>query len=153
MFYSNKEGVKKLRMALMLSGASGLLTMTVFLFMETFTPLAILAGLFFAAIVLTALLNFQFVRIVIERDKLNVSYYSLFFSNREYRTFEFPLNALHNVKVTKYFPGLKWEVRFTVRTKKGLADFPSISLSAVPFRQRSKLVKELKNLILQKHPS
>ena len=127
--------------------------MTVCLFMETFTPVAILAGLFFAAIVLTALLNFQFVRIVIERDKLNVSYYSLFFSNQEYQTFEFPLSALQNVKVTKYFPGLKWKIRFTVRTKKGLADYPSISLSAVPFRQRSKLVKELKNLILQKNLS
>ena len=137
-------------MFLLIIGACWLLLMAVFIFIGMFTTLAILAGLFLVVLLLIALINFQFVRIIVEKNKLIVRYYSIFSVERKFQTFDFPVDQLRNVEVNKHLLGLKWNIRFTVRVQKGLADYPRISLSAVPFRKRSILVEELKKLIMQK---
>ena len=150
MDFSNKGGVKRLRIILLVIGICWLLAMAFFIFMEMFTALAILAGSFLVVALMITLLNFQFVRITLANNKLIVRYYSIFSVDRLFQMFEFPVEVLRDVEVRKYFFGLKWKMRFTVRVKKGLADYPWVSLSAVSFRERSKLVRELRKLIPQK---
>lgn len=150
MDFSNKGRVRKLRIILLVIGICWLLTMTFFIFMERFTELAILAGSFLVVAIVIALLNFQFVRITLANNKLIVRYYSIFSVDRLFQMFEFPVEMLRNVEVRKYFFGLKWNIRFTVRVKKGLADYPWVCLSAIPFRERARLVMELRKLVPQK---
>lgn len=150
MVFSNQKGVKKLRMVLLIIGACSLLTMAVLVVLGMFTAMVIIAALFVIAILTVSLLNFQYVKISEEGNKLIVRYYSIFAFERSFETFEFPLIQLRNVTVARHLLGLKWDVRFTIRVKKGLADYPPVSLSAIPFRERSKLIMELRKLILQK---
>ena len=92
-------------------------------------------------------MNFQYVRFTIDNEKIITRYYSIFAVDRMFRMFEFPIGQLHKVEVRTYLLGLKCELRFTVRVRKGLADYPWISLSAIPFRLRTKLINALNNLV------
>lgn len=150
MDFSNKGKVKRLRIILLVIGICCLLAMAFFIFVEMFTELAILAGSFLVVALVVALLNFQFVRITSANNKLIVRYYSIFSVDRLFQIFEFPVEVLRDVEVRKSFFGLKWKMRFTVRVKKGLADYPWVSLSAISFRDRERLVMELRKLIPQK---
>jgi hypothetical protein len=118
-----------------------------------FTVLAILAGGFLIVAMVIAILNFQYVGITIEKNKLIVRYYSVFSVDRTFHMFEFRVDQLRNVEVHKNLLGLKWDIVFTIRVQKGLADYPPVSFSAIPSRKRSKLVEELKILIVKKLPS
>jgi hypothetical protein len=150
MVFSNKNGIRKLRLYLLLIGASWLLTMVVLTFFEMFTVLAILAGFFLFTAMVIAILNFQYVSITVEKNKLTVRYYSIFSVDRLFQMFDFRVDQLRSIEVYKNLLGLKWDIVFTVRVQKGLADYPRVSLSAIPFRDRSKLVEELKKMIPKK---
>ena len=96
---------------------------------------------------LTRILNFNFVGIQIENEKIIIRYYALYAVDRSYESIEFPVGALRNVKVKKYLFGLKWDLHLDVKLKQGMASFPAVCLSAIPFRDRRELVDELKGLI------
>ena len=146
MEFSNRVWVKKFKMVLLFSGSGALLTMTLLVVFGLFTPMVILAALFLVVVLLIAFLNFQYVQIKEEQNKLVVRYYSVFAFERDFETFEFSLNQLRSVGIKTYFQGLKWDVTFTIRVQRGLADFPPVSLSAVPFGERAKLIMALRKL-------
>ena len=150
MEFSNTKWVNKLRIFFLVSGLCWLLTIALLLFLELFGASVILAGLFLVAVALIAMMNFQYVRITVVREKMTVRYYSIFAVDRMFRMFEFPVGLLHNMELRQYFLGLKPELRFTIRVKKGLADYPWINLSAMSFRDRNNLISTLRNLIPQK---
>jgi hypothetical protein len=127
--------------------------MIVLVFLEMFTVLAILACVFLFVALIIAILNFQYVSIVVDKNKLIVRYYSVFSVDRSFQMFDFRVDQLRNLEVYKNFLGLKWDIVFTIRVQKGLADYPRISLSAIPFGKRSKLIKELRQLIPKRNPS
>ncbi len=147
MVFSNSKEVKKLRRALMIIAACCFLIMAVLGFLALFTLLVIFGTLFIMAVMQIALLNFQYVKISVEKNRLIVRYYSIFSFERSFQTFDFPVMQLRQVAVNKYFLGLKWDIRFTIKVQKGLADYPPISLSALPVSKRARLVETLKTLI------
>jgi hypothetical protein len=150
MDFCNEKGVKKLRLFLLITGITSLLSMAVLVVFELFTIMVVLAALFLIIVLAINLLNFQYVKITEEHNKLVVRYYSLFSFERSFETFEFQVAQLRNIVVAKYFLGLKWDITFTIRVQKGLADYPPISFSAIPLGKRSKLVRQLRNLIPKK---
>ena len=149
MDFSNSKWVKRLRMGLLVLGLCWLFTVAFLIYIDLFAAAVILAGLFLVTMAIIAMMNFQYVRVTVQKDKLIVRYYSIFAVDRLFRLVEIPVSQLRNVEIRTYLLGLKWEMRFTVRVGKGLADYPWISLSAVPFRLRSKLITNLRGLILQ----
>lgn len=151
MIYSNQKNVKLLKMWLMITGFLTLIAMTVLIFMEKFTPLAILAGIFLLGLLIVAILNFQYIRITQEKNKLILRYYSIFSINRIYQAIEIPIEHLRKVEVFKLLFGLKWDLRFTVKIRQGIADYPPVSLSAVPFKDRRKILEQLILLVPSKN--
>lgn len=151
MVYSNSENVKRLKAWLMISGLVCLAAMTVLIFIENFVVLAIFAGVFLLAFLIVAMLNFQYIRIMEEKNKLILRYYSIFSLDRTYQAIEIPIEYLRKVEVFKLLFGLKWDLRFTVRIRQGIADYPPVSLSAVPFKDRKKVIEQLKQLIPKKN--
>ncbi len=149
MDFTNKKWVKRLRIAFLISGVTWLLTVGILILLGLFGASVILAGIFLVVIALIAAINFQFVRIMANQEKLIVRYYSIFAVDRVYRMVEFPVSMLRKVEIRQYLLGLKLEVRFTVRVKKGLADYPWVCLSAMSFRERKVLVGALRNLVRQ----
>lgn len=150
MVYSNKNSVSKLKNTLLVTGVILLISATVFIFLGNFVIVAIIAGIFLLALISITMLNFQYVRIMDENNRLIIRYYSVFSVNRQYESIEFPIGSLRNVEVVKFFFGLKWDVRFTVRLKQGMADYPPVCFSAIPFGDRKKLVNTLRRLISER---
>ena len=153
MFYSNNINVRKLKFWLMITGLSCLITMTVLILIEEFVILAIFAGIFLLGVLIVAILNFQYIRILEDKNKLIFRYYSIFSINRTYQSIEIPTEHLRKVEVFKFLFGLKWDIRFTVRIRQGIADYPFVSLTAVPFKDRVKVIEQLKNLVPKKDVS
>ena len=133
MDFSNRDGVKKIRMVLLVIGICWLITMIAFLLMEMFTILATLAVVFLVVIMVIAILNFQYVRIMVDKNKLIVRYYSIFSVDRMFQMFEFRVDQLRNIEIHKNLLGLKMDIVFTIRMQKGLANYPRVSLSAISF--------------------
>ncbi len=150
MDFNNSKPVKKLRIIFLVMGLGLLFAVAGLIFFSLFTAGVLLAAFFLLAMLLIAILNFQYVRITIDNQKIILRYYSIFAVDRMFRMFEFPIGQLHKVEVRKYLLGLKWELRLTVRVKKGLADYPWISLSAIPFRIRARLINALNEMVPQK---
>jgi len=146
MDFSNTKWVKNLRIGILVLGLGWLLGIAVLIIFGLFGAGVILAGLFLVAMALIAILNFQYVKISVNSERLVVRYYSIFAVDRMFRTFDFPVGQLRKVEVRSYLLGLKSEVRFTIVVKKGLADYPWVSISATPPRIRTKLIKALKTL-------
>jgi hypothetical protein len=150
MDYTNSKTVKRLRIIFLVLGLSWLLAVAILIFFSLFTAAVISAGMFLVAMLVIAILNFQYVRFTVDKEKITVRYYSIFAVDRLFRMFEFPVDQLRKVEVRKYLLGLKLEVRFTIRVRKGLADYPWVSLAATPFHSRAKLINALTELVPKK---
>lgn len=150
MFYSNNNNVKRLKTWLMIIGLISLIAMAVLIFIEKFVALAILAGIFLLGMIIVAVLNFQYIRIMEDKNKLILRYYSIFSFDRTYKSIEIPIEHLRKVEVFKPLFGLKWDLLFTVRIRQGIADYPPVSLSAIPFKDRKRVLEQLKQLVPSK---
>jgi len=129
------------------SGLALLFAMTVVIFLQQFEILFSLAALLIVMLIFNRMLNFSFMRIQLENNFVIIRYYSLFAFERDYQSIEFPVASLRQVVVKKYLFGLKWDLHLIVKLKQGLANYPPISLSALPFSDREKLVELMNSLI------
>lgn len=147
MLYNNEDKVRILKTSIMITGLLFIISMTVLIFLQEFMILAILAGFFLLGLIIISILNFQYVYVGENKNKLVIRYYSVFSVNRDYQSIEFPIEFLRKVRIKKLFFGIKWDLSLTVKTRKGIADYPPVSLSAIPPKDRYDLVRKLKLLI------
>ena len=147
MIYNNKKPISNLKKWLLFSGIVLLLAMTVAIFIQQFGILLCLAALLIVLLIFNRVLNFSFVRILLENNLVIIRYYSLFAFERDYQSIEFPVASLRQVVVKKYLFGLKWDLHLAVKLKQGLANYPPVCLSAIPLSDRIKLVELMHSLI------
>jgi len=143
MFYSNHNSVKIIKLLLTITGLVCIAIMAVLIFIQQFLFLLIFTGAFILGLLVIAILDFQYIRITEEKKKLILQYFSIFSANRSYRTIEFPIEFLRKVNVTRSFWGFKQSLLLTVRIREGIADYPPVSLSAVPLKDRKELISQL----------
>jgi len=148
MLYNNKKYLLFLKNSLMISGLLLLISMSAALFFQWFELVFGLSIVLVLMLILNRALNFTFVRIQQDSAKLMIRYYSLFAVERNYESIEFPVTCLRHVTVKKYLFGLKWDLHLTVRLKQGLATYPPVCLSAIPYQDRKKLVDAIRDLII-----
>lgn len=147
MFYSNHNSIKILKLWLTITGLICLCIMGILIFIQQFLYLLIFTGAFILSMLLIAIIDFQYIRISEEKKKLIIQYFSIFSVFRSYHSIEFPIEFLRKVSVLKSFFGLKWSLRLTVRIREGIADYPPVSLSGVPVKDRKQLIAQLKQKI------
>ncbi len=147
MVYNNKKHLTFLKKWLLYSGLTLLLAMTALYFSEQFEALLMLASLLVVMFILNRVLNFSFVRIQLENNILIIRHYSLFALERNYESVELPVASLRYAVVKKYIFGLKWDLHLTVKLKQGLAGYPPVCMSAIPFDERMRIVEMIQSLI------
>jgi hypothetical protein len=147
MIYNNKKPLAFLKKWLLFSGLALLLIMIIMIFLEQFEILLSLSIFLILMLIFNRMLNFSFVRIQLENSFLIIRHYSLFAVERNYESIEFPVASLRLVTVKKYLFGLKWDLHLTVKLKQGLASYPPICLSAIPFTDREKIIELMNSLI------
>jgi hypothetical protein len=148
MDFNSIKWTKRLRIIFLICGFSWILTITALIFFDFFTPAVILIGLFIVALAIVGILGFQYLRINIEQETLIVRYYSIFAFDRSFSMLEIPVQNLYSVEVRHTLMGLKPEFRVSVKVEEGIADYPWISLSAIPRKVNTRLIAALKNLAI-----
>ncbi len=94
--------------------------------------------------------EFMYIQFSVENGKVTLRYYpAVKFGHREYNAIEFPENTLHNFNFEKSFFGLVRDLTLMVRTKRGIAEYPSISLAATNKAERKEIEEKLREILIQ----
>lgn len=94
--------------------------------------------------------EFMYIQFTAENGKVTLRYYpAVKFGRREYNAIEFPESSLHNFIIEKSFFGLVRDLTLEVRTKRGIAEYPPISLAATNKEERKKIEEKLREILLQ----
>jgi len=150
MQYSNKKQLSLLKKIQLISGVVLLLAMALAIYLEHFMLLFVLGSLLILLLILVRIINFNYVRIQVENNRVILRYYPLYSTDRIYESIEFPIASLKKAEVRKYLIGLKWDLHLTVKLKQGLASYPPVCLSAIPLKKRKILVTAIQDLLA--HP-
>lgn len=92
--------------------------------------------------------DFQFIEFRDEQDKIVLRYYkAISFGSKSYHSIEFPQDILQNAHFEDSVFGKLSDLTFLVRTKRGIAEYPSVSLSALKFEDRKKMKESLYKIL------
>ena len=92
--------------------------------------------------------DYQFIEFSTENNKVILRYYkAIRFGKASYSSIEFPQQMLRKVYFENSIFGKMSDISFVVQTKRGIAEYPSVSLSAVPFEDRLKMQDTLQKIV------
>jgi len=92
--------------------------------------------------------DYQFIEYSDENNRIMLRYYkAVSLGSPRFNEIEFPQNMLRKVFFDNSIFGKMSDVTLVVTTKRGVADYPSVSLSAVNFEDRQKMAQSLNELI------
>ena len=88
--------------------------------------------------------DYQFIEYSDEDGKITLRFFkAVSFGSKSYHSIEFPQNILQNAHFENSVFGKLSDITFIVQTKRGIAEYPSVSLSAVPLDERKKMQESL----------
>lgn len=92
--------------------------------------------------------DYQFVEFKNENGRVMLRYYkAVSFGRPRFNEIEFPQNMLRKVFFENSVFGKMSDLTLVVKTKRGAAEYPSVSLSAVHFEDRLKIAQSLNELL------
>ncbi len=145
---SNKEkALKYKRIFFIVSIGIALLSLALFLLDYTFFGLAGV-GLFSLWYLYFHVADYQFVEYSDEGGKISLRYYkAVSLGSKSYHSIEFSQHILQNAHFESTVFGAFSDLTFIVRTKRGIAEYPSVSLSAVPVSDRQRMKERLERML------
>jgi hypothetical protein len=92
--------------------------------------------------------DYQFIEYSDDNGKILLRYFRVVrFGKGEYNSIEFPQQLLQNAYFEHSVFGKMSDLTFIVKTKRGIAEYPSVSLSAVPRADRKKMQASLNKIL------
>ena len=140
MIIDNKKKVKKIkRIFFLVSVLIAVIALALFLFDYTYLALACV-GVFSLWYLYFHVADYQYVEFSNDDDKIMLRYYkAIRLGGTNYSSIEFPQAMLKNFEFQNSLFGKMSDLTLLVKTKRGLAEYPTVSLSAVPIADRAKI--------------
>jgi len=92
--------------------------------------------------------DYQFIEYSDENGKILLRYFKIIsFGSKSYHSIEFPQNIIQNAHFEDSVFGKLSDLTFLVRTQRGIAEYPSVSLSALSFENRKKMQESLYKIL------
>ncbi len=136
---NTKQATKFKRIFFLVSIFIALSALALFLLDYTFYAL-VTVGVFSIWFLYFHVADYQFIQFSSENNKVILRYYkAVKFGKPAYSSIEFPQHMLRKVYFENSIFGKMSDVSFIVKTKRGIAEYPSVSLSAVPLKDRIKM--------------
>jgi len=127
---TNQKRSKRIKQAFNFTGIIIVLVGLVFLWMKMDTLVLITAGVFAVYVGVSQFANLCYVNFSTRNGKISIKYYPIIsILKKEYESIEFAHQSLLNFKIEKAM-GFS-DLQIAIRTKRGIAEFPTISLSAL----------------------
>lgn len=133
---NKKKAVRLKRLFYLVSVVIAVATLLLFLFSELIFGLAGV-GVFSLWFLYFYVADYQFIEFSDENDKILLRYYkAVKLGKPEYSSIEFPKQILHQAHFENSVFGKMSDVTLEVKTKRGIAEYPSVSLSAISLIER-----------------
>jgi len=119
------------------------------LFLLDYTFYALLSvGVFSIWYLFFHVADYQFIEFSTENNNVVLRYYkAIGFGKANYHSIEFPQQLLRKVNFENSVFGKLSDISFVVQTKRGIAEYESVSLSAVSFEDRIKMRETLHDIL------
>lgn len=144
---NRKAASKRKKIFFIISAIIAIGTLALFLLDYTLYGL-ISVGIFSMWYLYFHVADFQYIEFLDENNKVILRYYkAVGFGNREFNSIEFPQKLLKNAHFENSLFGKISDITFVVNTKRGVAEYPSVSLSAVPFEDRLRIRESLNKIL------
>ena len=145
---SNKKTASKYkRIFFLVSIVITLITLALFLLDLTIFGLAGV-GIFSLWYLYFHVADYQFIEYNDENEKVVLRYYKIIsFGSKSYHSIEFPQDIIQNAHFEDSVFGKLSDLTFLVRTQRGIAEYPSVSLSALPFDDRKRVQESLYQIL------
>ncbi len=108
--------------------------------------LLIFSFLALSGYIIMHILKLHYFHLKTDRKNITVRFYNSHPFLRNYKQYQIPLGAFAGYKIQKSFSGLKQEIILKINTKKGIVEYPAISISALIEKERTLLYNLLKKL-------
>lgn len=127
---SNQERIKNIKRTFNMIGVVIVIVGLIFLALKQDIGVMITVGVFVVYVGISQFANLCYIFFSTENSKVLIKYYPVIsILKKEYDSIEFPQKALVGFKVEKAL-GFS-DLQIAIKTKRGIAEYPSISLSAL----------------------
>jgi len=115
---------------------------------DSITKIILLSVSFLAltGYIIMHLLKLHYFHLKTDRKNITVRFYNSHPFLRNYKQYQIPLKTFAGYKIQKSFSDFKQEIVLKINTKKGIVEYPAISISALTEKERTLLYNLLKKL-------
>lgn len=147
---NNKKRAVKLKQIFFLVSVI-LAVAALLLFLFDFLGLALLSiGIFSVWYIYFHVADYQFIEFSDENNKIRLRFYkAVSFGSPKFNEIEFQQQVLKNAFFDNSVFGKLSDLTLVVKTKRGIAEYPSVSLSAVKKADRQKIANSINQLLPQ----
>ena len=148
MITENSKRIKRIKQLFYVgAGTWAIASLILFLIREDVLGF-IAAGLLIVWFLAFQYTDFQYVYFEVNNGKLILRYYPVVkFGRKDYSSAEFPVNTLYDYRLEKSVFGLVHDLILLVKTKRGVAEYPSVSLAAMRKSEQQQIENQLKTLL------
>lgn len=151
MEFSNQKRTKKIKRIFNITGIIIVLIGLAFLWLKMDTYVLITVGVFAVYVGISVYANLCYVYFSTENGKVVIRYFPVIsFLKKEYDSVEFAQSALVNFQIEKAFGFADLDI--AIRTKRGIAEYPTISLAALS-KSEIELIRETLTAIMKNNRS
>ncbi|WP_159522395.1 hypothetical protein [Sunxiuqinia indica] len=146
---SNQKRSQKIKRGFNLGVVLLLLPILLFVWQEMDLFALINGGLLIIFIIVFQIVGLDYVQYESTNEMIKVRYYPIIsFFGKEYNSIEFRKVLLHKAEVKKAF--LFSDLFLEVKTKRGIAEYPSVSLAAMSKRDINAIKADLSQYLMEK---
>jgi len=92
--------------------------------------------------------DYHYIQFDDENNKIVLRFYkAIRFGKPAYNSIEFPKHLLRKIQFENSIFGKLSDITLIIKTKRGIAEYPSVSLSAVSYEDRKKIEKALNEVL------
>jgi len=105
-------------------------------------------GIFLLWLLYFQVADYQYIEFDNRNNKVLLRYYKIIrFGKTDFNAIEFPQNLLYNINFENSVFGKLTDLTIVIRTKRGIAEYPSVSLTALTYQERMEIKKTLYGLL------
>lgn len=150
MIINNKKRVVKLRRIFFLGCIVIFVSAVLFFLFDLFGAALICAGVLSLWYLYFHVADYQYIEFRSENAKIILRYYkSIKVGSPKFNEIEFSQNVLRKAIFEDSIFGKKSDLILVIKTKRGIAEYPSLSLSAVAKEDRQKMADSLNDVLIR----
>ena len=148
MIVENNNRIKALKRVFYIGAGSWAISSLVFFLIGRDLQGFIAAGILLVWFLIFQFIDFQYVYFELTEEKLVLRFYSMVkFGRKDYQTIEFSPAYLYDYRIEKSVFGRVEDLILVIKSSRGIAEYPPVSLAALDRTNRQIIERNLKKIL------